>query len=385
MFVCSQLAENDRSPKRGNGRWGGVDGNSQFDGTDIHVDPAAFCGVAARMLAAEGRDGIPAVLALLGQALSADVRLLEAGTTKAAIPKPRILRAAPDRTGLAGVAPIDLPVRSRGSILAVLSIEPADGALSAAWTATPGPLATIADLLALTLSTGPGPDAVTDVRSAARTWFAFDEQDRADQAGQLHDGLVQSLVAARYLLDLASTTWPGGPQPWLSAIQESLQAALADGRGLLSSLQARTRSGRGLCEALDELAEHCPIPVEITVDAAEPEDGDSAASAEPSAFVAAASYRFVQTALADLMERGGDAAQVRLGYGPSGLSVDVTAIGDRPAWPDEPGSAIRRWAARVDLLGGATLLQAASAHLRFGPADGDPASLPVDAHAGRTL
>jgi hypothetical protein len=362
-----------------------VDGNGDFEGTDVCVDPAAFCGVAARMLAASGRDAVPAVLALLGQALSADVRLLEAGTTRAAIPAPRVRRAAPDSTGLAGVAPIELPVCARDTILAVLSIAPTDGVLPLAWTAPPGPLATIADLLALTLSAGPGPDAVTDVRSAARTWFDFDEQDRAEQAGQLHDGLVQSLVAARYLLDLAAVTWPGGPQPWLSAVQESLQAALADGRGLMSAVQPRTRNGRGLSSALEDLAEGCPIPVELTIEAGDPAAEDGPPSHEPKGYHGAACYRFVQAAIADLIERGGDAAQVRLAYGSSGVAIDVAAVGDRPAWPDEAGPAIRRWASRIDLLGGATLLQPASAHLRFAAADVDPASLSRDEHAGRTL
>ena len=71
------------------------------------------------------------------------------------------------------------------------------------------------------------------------------------------------------------------------------------------------------------------------------------------------------------MARGAEAVEVRLSSGPSGLSLDVSAVGDRPAWPDEPGDGIRRWVTRMELMGGTVLLQPASAHLRFGSADGE--------------
>jgi hypothetical protein len=218
--------------------------SSGFDATDIYVDPAAFCGVAARMLAESGRDALAPLLALLGQALQANVDLLEAGTTRAAIPRPRLRDASPDSVDLSTAAPIDLPIRARGTVLAVLSIEPITASVPLAWTKSPGPLGTIADLIALTLSAGPEVSAGSDVKAAARTWFDLDEQDRKQLAGDLHDGLVQSLVAARYLLDLAASTWPDGPLPWLEAVRESIQAALVDGRGLLNSVQPRVRAGR---------------------------------------------------------------------------------------------------------------------------------------------
>jgi Histidine kinase len=353
--------------------------SSNFDGTDIYVDPSAFCGVAARMLASGGRDSIPAVLTLLGQALRADVRLLEDGASRAAIPLPRVRGVGSDPLNLTLVAPIDLPVRSRNTVLAILSIEAPPGGLPDAWTEAPGPLGTIADLLALALSSSGDPDAATDVSSTARAWFNLDELDRTELAGDLHDGLVQSLVAARYLLDLASSTWPDGPQPWLEAVRESLQAALTDGRGLLTTVQPRTRHGRGLRVALEELCAASRIPVELeAIDAA----ADTAPLLTP--MVAAVSYRFVQAALADLRVRGGEAAEIRLAHGAGGLSLDVNAIGDKPAWPDESGAAMQRWATRIELLGGTVLLQPASAHLRFDPADGETASLPGDVHAGRT-
>src|SRR5205823_5362973 len=94
-----------------------VDSSSAFEGADIYVEPAAFCGVAARMLASEGRDGVPAVLTLLAQALRAEIRLIEAGTTRAAIPRPRIRVGAADDVDLVSAAPIDLPIRLRGNVI----------------------------------------------------------------------------------------------------------------------------------------------------------------------------------------------------------------------------------------------------------------------------
>ncbi len=354
-----------------------MDGSS-FDGTNIYVEPAAFCGVAARMLAAGGRDSVPAVLTLLGQALQADVGLLESGSARAAIPRPRIRRGAPDVIGLDTPAPIDLPVRARDTVLAVLSIEPPPEGLPAAWTAAPGPLGTIADLLALTLASGGGPEHGA-VIEASQIWLELEETDRADTAGELHDGLVQSLVAARYLLDLASTTWPDGPMPWLDAVREGLSAALVDGRTLLSGVQPRTRKGRGIRVALEDLCASYRIPVQLQVVEASAEP-----YAAPTQTMNTAAYRFVQAALRDLVQRGGDAADLRLATGPTGMSIDVCAVGDRPAWPDEPGEAMQRWATRIELLGGSVLLQPASAHLRFGPADEDLEPLTHDVHAGRT-
>jgi hypothetical protein len=332
------------------------------------------------MLAESGRDALAPVLTLLGQALQANVDLLEAGTTRAAIPRPRLRGASPDSVDLSTAAPIDLPVRAHGTVLAVLSIEPITASVPAPWTKSPGPLGTLADLIALTLSAGSEPSAGGDAKAATRTWFELDEQDRKQLAGDLHDGLVQSLVAARYLLDLAASTWPDGPLPWLEAVRESIQAALVDGRGLLNSVQPRVRAGRGLRVALEDLCAGAPIPTELHAPAVTEPGGEQG---DPAPIAAAAAYRFVQAALLDLRARGAEAVDVRYSSGPSGLSLDVSAVGDRPAWPDEPGDGIRRWVTRVELMGGTVLLQPASAHLRFGAADGDHASLPGDVHAGR--
>ena len=166
---------------------------------------------------------------------------------------------------------------------------------------------------------------------------------------------------------------------WLEAVREGLAAALSDGRALLTNVQPRTRRGRSIRAALEELTDSYRIPVQLHLAEAVAEP-----YAPPTPMVNAAAYRFVQAALADLVARGGDAAEVSLSSGPGGLSIDVCAIGERPAWPDEPGEALRRWATRVELLGGSALLQPASAHLRFGPADEDHEPLSHDAHAWRT-
>ncbi|MCW2546453.1 MAG: histidine kinase [Mycobacterium sp.] len=354
-----------------------VDGSS-FDGTNVYVDPTVFYGVAARMLAAGGRDSVPTVLMLLGQALRADVSLQESGPTRSAIPLPRLRRAAEDIVGLDVPAPIELPISSHGVVLAMLTIEASPQGLPTAWTVSPGPLSTIADLLALVLASGGGPQQDAE-KQTSHAWLELDEADRADTAGELHDGLVQSLVAARYLLDLASTTWPDGPMPWLEAVREGLSAALADGRALLNSVQPRTRKGRSIRAAIEELSGSYRVPVQLLVT-----EGAAEPYSPPTPMVNAAAYRFVQAALADLVMRGADAAELRLTTGPGGLSIDVSAVGERPAWPDESGEAMQRWATRIELLGGTALLQPASAHLRFGPADEDHEPLTQEAHAWRT-
>ena len=377
------------------------------------IDPAAFCGVAARMLAAGGRANITALLILLSQALCADVELREpdrgggggpAGWTSSApppsIPRPRIRSA----TGVcSGAAPgagtgisIDLPVRSRGIALAVLSIEPSSGGIPEAWVSATGPLTVVADLLALALSAEPtvapsgvapsgvAPSGVAPsgvaagptpahTRAVAAAWFECDERDRADLAGHLHDGLVQSLIAARYLLDLAVKARPDGAQPWLATLRESLQEALADGRGLMTSLQPRTRHERGLRLALDELCAGSRFPVTLVAAPEHPE-----VTPQLSPVVAAAAYRFAQAAVADLQARGATAAEVRLTYRIDGLTLDVVPGGGADGRSSallgsEPGAALERWARRLDLLGGRIVLDPAAAQLCFGAADGEAA------------
>jgi hypothetical protein len=366
-----------------------VDG-SGFDETSVFADPAAFCGVAARMLAAGGRDVVPSVLTMLGQALDADVSLQVdvgrqadaglqgAGLTRSAIPQPRVRTVAAGVIGLDTPGLIALPITSRDVVLAVLSIQPPAAGLPSAWTAASSPLGTVADLLALVLAAGAG--AQQDAaKQASHVWLELDEADRGDSAGELHDGLVQSLVAARYLLDLASTTWPDGPTPWLEAVREGLSAALTDGRDLLNTVQPRTRRGRSISCALEDLCSSYRIPVQLHALPVVAE-----LSVTPTAVVNAAAYRFVQAALADLVARGADAAELRLTTEPGGLSIDISAVGERPAWPDQPGEGMQRWATRIELLGGTALLQPASAHLRFGPADEDHEPLTQEAHAWRT-
>ncbi len=377
---------------------------------DRAVDPASFCGIAARMLAAGGRANIPPVLILLSQALRADVELQELepsaspeavaapGASRSAIPQPRIRSTVDISVGavpgvVAGV-PMDLPVRSRGVIVAVLSVEPSVTGIPDAWAGT---LATVADLLALTLAAEPVGSPASEppasagrpahAREVAEAWFDFDEGDRADLAGHLHDGLVQSLIAARYLLDLAARAQPDGPQPWLATLRESLHDALADGRGLLTSLQPRTRHERGLRLALDEFCAGSRFPATLVAPPDHPE-----VTPQLSPVVAAAAYRFAQAAVADLRGRGAAAAEIRLAYTSDtdggGLCIDVVP---RPG-PDghlpelhspDPGLALERWARRLDLLGGRIVLDPEAAHLCFAAADGAPAPV-QEAAADRT-
>jgi signal transduction histidine kinase len=326
------------------------------------------------------------VLALLSRALRAEVGLEQlvlgdspdSAASRGAIPQPRI-RSTVDvsigaRTDPASGAlstrtsarPIDLPVTSRGVVLAVLSIEPSPAGLPGAWAASPASLGMIADLLALALTSAsdageqqPG----NDTQAVAETWFEYEERDRAELAGHLHDGLVQSLIAARYLLDVAAAAQPDGPQPWLATLRESLLEALADGRGLLHSLQPRTKHGRGLRVALEDYSATSRFPVRLC--AADPR---IESTPQLSPVVAAAAYRFAQAAVSDLRTRGADSAEVELGFGADGLSLDVHP-GAKGEVDQESGLSLKRWANRIELLGGDVQLQPGSAHLRFTVAD----------------
>jgi signal transduction histidine kinase len=372
--------------------------------------PAAFCGIVARLLAAGGRESIPSVLVLLSQVLQAEVDLEVAApigssdpavSARVAIPKPRIRSTVDITIGTRtetvsaelGGRPIDLPVTSRGAVLAVLSIEPSRAGLPAGWVAEPASLGMIADLLALALAApldagerpdaGDRPEGRSTVHEVAQTWFEYEEQDRADLAGHLHDGLVQSLIAARYLLDIAAASQPqasqpDGSQPWLATLRESIQEALADGRSLLHSLQPRTKHGRGLCVALEDYCSSSRFPVTMR-------PGETGAHVMPqlTPVVAAAAYRFALAAVADLRARGADGAELQLNYAPGSVALDVGAATDRSGaaahaglQPQEAGLPLQRWATRIELLGGDIVLHPASAHLRFSAADEELAPTP---------
>ena len=135
------------------------------------------------------------------------------------------------------------------------------------------------------------------------------EQDRADLSASVHGGLVQSVLAARYLLDLltprAGTAGGPGPDDDLAAgdvrlqmLRDAVSAAVVEGRRLL----ARLKPGPGehdLAEALASLADgRDDVHVQVT--------GTWPGSSGPCLPAGGATvlHRLVQAAVEHTTERG---------------------------------------------------------------------------------
>ena len=139
-------------------------------------------------------------------------------------------------------------------------------------------------------------------------------------ADRLHDGPVQSLVAARYAADLAVR----GGDPLL--VRDAVQIALVELRSALWHLRPRTSAEDGLAAALDLLSAQLVRDSRpgLALDLA-PEAGD-----EP--VFAALAYRLVQAAA---LASGEQALSVVVRRTPIGSRLTVTGSADAidgPAW-----------------------------------------------------
>jgi signal transduction histidine kinase len=102
--------------------------------------------------------------------------------------------------------------------------------------------------------------------SRARVIAAADESRRRIERN-LHDGAQQRLVSLSLSLRLAEAhirTDPEGTAAILSAASEELKHALAELRELASGIHPTVLTDQGLEAALDALAAHVPVPVEVT-------------------------------------------------------------------------------------------------------------------------
>ena len=82
-------------------------------------------------------------------------------------------------------------------------------------------------------------------------------------ADSIHDGVVQDLVAARYLLDLLADSHPDGE---LDNLTTAIRDALVHARALMAQARSQVRDGRGLSAALRELAAVATVPAELSLD-----------------------------------------------------------------------------------------------------------------------
>ena len=229
-------------------------------------DPQALLGRVAVHLGRQGAAGLPGALELLvaGMRLRSAVLRDVAGAVVAVAGD--VVHALPVRR-LGTPSTVDLPVRGYdGHDLAVLRVRDAAPA-------TLPVLRAATSVLSLVLTPRPAGGQT----SAGLT---DTEAELAALAGDLHDGPVQDLVAARYAIDIAVR----GGDATLARI--SVQAALVALRGTLWHL--RTRGADDLPTALQalatQLAERGAVSLQLRLDP----------SAELLGPPAVAAYRLVQ-------------------------------------------------------------------------------------------
>jgi signal transduction histidine kinase len=170
----------------------------------------------------------------------------------------------------------------------------------------------------------PAPDA-------SRAAVAEVEAERAAIARLLHDDVMQTLIAARWLAERAGDT----------TVRDAVRDALTEAGAALWRLRPRTVEGR-LVRALDELVErHDAIVVAVRAEGV-PDVLDVA--------VATVAYRVVQAAL-----DASAASTVDVRVDVRGGVLTVSMCDDGPSYEDTvnaPESELTRWLARAGTLGG---------------------------------
>ena len=216
----------------------------------------------------------------------------------------------------AGTYRLDVPLRSAQTVVGTLT------ALSAAPLAVAAQrlLPVVADVLSITLH-------LAHARDAYARSLLDSEADRAEVAGELHEGLTQTLVAARHAVAMDA------PATTVSAV---LARAMREGRRTVGLLRPRAVDG-DLAKALRGLAgDLTAAGSAITVDA-------PTLPALPPA-IATLAYRVVTATMRE--EIGAIRVQVRLA-GAERLIVTVTGMVDAM----DAGVAAR-WRRRVLAAGG---------------------------------
>ena len=241
-----------------------------------------------------------------------------------------------------------------------LSLRYADTDLGALLIAAPSRLsvaqeqaaALVADLLAVHLVAGRRADDLTAARAErkriAARFIDATETDRAELAAQLHDGPLQSLVAARYVTDMAGMALRDGS---LDEARQGVQAGLVDARRALWQLRPHASDGHDLPGALGSLAkqllDYIGLKVEVSCDQV-PADLPPA--------VASAAFRIAQEMLcAAVRDRAATRASVSALVEENTLVVVVTD--DGVGQVVEVPAGLARWREWVLLLGGEVRLR----------------------------
>jgi signal transduction histidine kinase len=207
--------------------------------------------------------------------------------------------------------------------------------------------AVVADMLALACANltlrARLSSASVDRRRLVAHFIEEAERDRAELAGALHDGALQSLVAARYVADIAGIAVHDGS---LDDARRGVQDGLVDARRALWQIRPHAADGQDLAGALDalgrQLAESIGLRVELMVDGLP-------LTLRP--VVASSAFRLVQEMLrTSVRDRAATSATVTADVAGEMLVVTVTDDGVGQLVEVPPGLA--RWREWVTLLGG---------------------------------
>ncbi len=221
--------------------------------------------------------------------------------------------------------------------------------------------AVVALLALLTVFLGGLGLTVTEQRLADRKLRALadrivhlQEDERARVARDLHDGIVQVLIAARFFIEAARQKFAADPvaaDALLVKAVEQLDGAVGDVRRIAHGLRPPTLDDLGLGSALRELADETSARLGIPV-----KFEDNLASAAPGGPEAVALLRVAQEALVNV-ERHARAKHVRmaLGSGRSSKRVVLEVEDDGcgfDARGSHPGSGLGNMRHRIEELGG---------------------------------
>ncbi len=112
-------------------------------------------------------------------------------------------------------------------------------------------------------------DRVVELRSSRLRLVDAFEVERRRIERDLHDGAQQRLLSLIMTLGLVRLELAEGPAPareLAEKAQRDAQSALAELRDLVHGIQPAVLIDSGLAAALVELAERCPVPVELDLD-----------------------------------------------------------------------------------------------------------------------
>lgn len=166
------------------------------------------------------------------------------------------------------------------------------------------------------------------------------EAEREALAREMHDEVLQSLVAARYAIDLAERRPESAS---FDGVRSALSAAITAARHTMWDLRSRPALEGGLAPALLALATRQPGDRPVRLSGALLPGVDQ--------FAEVAAYRVVQAVLRQARQAGGGGADVVLGTAPSSAVVTLTLDVALPL-PGPDADDLDRWSALLRSVGG---------------------------------